>query len=423
MTAGQPPGLDEWQSVPPSPCPCGHGDVVAEMDHERPLLKRAAGGEARAFGQLYDAHVDEVYRYLLAWSGQEASARELTERVFDGALTWLPSIAEGEGDLAAWLVTMARDSLIEHREAGLLAEGERIGAQAPDVFLAAARLDDAQREVVVLRLLLGHSVAHTAHLAGYSERVVTDLQFAACSGVWQVLTGAPVDPPPDGEERRRPDWFGHYLEGAHPDPGTDPGLSDLLAVADALRQAAPRQVPLPDDAFMVRLRARLLSGIGGEAEPRPGGGRIGRALALARFHVGRHPWVATTVAAGAIGLIFGLQVAGTVSHSACGNRPCLVSTTQATAAPGAGVGVPSVSTASGIGTTTTTILPTTSARPPTTAARTTAAPVTATSPPTTARQTTTTAPPPPKTNRKPTTTAPPSTTTGSSTTASPTTAH
>ena len=413
MTAGQVPGFDDSSVRPSSVCPCGHGDVVAEIAREREPLQRAAAGEARAFGQLYDAHVDDVYRYLIAWTSEEASARELTERVFDGAITWLPSIAEGESDLAAWLVTMARDSLIEHREAGLLGDG-RIEAQAPDVFLATTRLDDAQRDVLILRLLLGHSVAHAAHLAGYSERVVTELQYAACAGVWQSLSGAPIEPPPDGDERGRPAWFEHYLDSASADSGGDPGLSDVLAVADALRQAAPRQVPLPDDAFMAGLRARLLIGMGGELEPRQRrGGGIAAAFTAARERVGRHPWVTTTIAASAIGLVFGLQVAGGVSHSTCGNRPCLVSTTTAAAAPEVGVGAPSVSTAVA-----TTVFPTTSERPTTTAAPTTRRPVT--TPPTT-RPPTTTAPPAPKTSQEVTTTSATTTTVPPSTAGTTTT--
>jgi DNA-directed RNA polymerase specialized sigma24 family protein len=416
MTAGQVPGYGESLSAPPSrDCPCGHGDAMVEIAREREPLDRAAYGDARAFGQLYDAHVDDVYRYLLAWTCEQASARELTERVFDGAITWLPSIAKGETDLAAWLVTMARDALIEYRESGYLGDGQLDG-HAPDVFLATTQLDDAQRDVMVLRLLLGHSAAHTAHLAGYSERVVTDLQYAACAALWQTLSGTPVEPAPDGDERWRAAWFEQYLDGAAPDPGTDPGLSDLLAVADALRQAAPRMVPLPDDAFVAGLRGRLLIGMGGELEPRrqrQAAGGFAAAFASVRELVGRHPWVSTTIAAGAIGVVFGLQAAG-APHSNCGDRPCLVSTTTASASPQAGVGSPSVSTAAP-----TTVFPTTSQPPSTTAPPTTRQPATtppSTRPPTTTGRPSTTRPPttttkPPTTpSTAPSTTAPPDTT-------------
>ena len=118
MTAGQMPGVDDLRSVASAPCPCGRGDVAAEMERQRPLLERVVAGDAWAFAELYDDNVDDVYRYLRAWTGDDAVARELTAQVFHGALTWLTVIAEGEGDLAAWLLTMARDAVTQQRSAG-----------------------------------------------------------------------------------------------------------------------------------------------------------------------------------------------------------------------------------------------------------------------------------------------------------------
>jgi DNA-directed RNA polymerase specialized sigma24 family protein len=419
MTTGQVPGADDQRSAPTGPCPCGRGDVAVEMERERPLLERAIAGDPSAFAELYAENVDDVYRYLLAWTGDEASARELTEQVFRNALTWLPVIAGGEGDVAAWLLISARDAVVQHRGSGWVAAADQGDEPAPDVLVAFNQLDDAQREVVVLRLLLGHSLVHTAHLAGYSTRVVGELQLAACASIWERLSGAPVEAPPPGPQDQRARWFERCLEGAFLDPAGDPGLQDVLAVADALRQAAPRQVPLPDDAFVQRLRQQLIGEIGGEMaalrrRPSPGGSRLAGAFALVRYHVGRHPWAATMVAAAAIGLIFGIQIANsTGTRSACGSGPCLASTTDTTVAEQAGVGVPTVSSAPGLDATT--LPPTTTAPPttlpPTTRPRTTAP---ATAPPTTAATTT-------QTTQRPTTTRRPTTTAAPTTTAPPTT--
>jgi DNA-directed RNA polymerase specialized sigma24 family protein len=413
MTYGQTPGVDDLRSAQAEPCPCGHGDVAAEIAHGRPLLGRAAGGDPGAFAQLYDENVDDIYRDLLAWTADEATARELTEQVFVNALTWLPVIADGDGDLSTWLLTSARDAVVQDRGPGWAA-ADRPGQPAPDVLLAFDQLDDAHREVVVLRLLLGHSLSHTAHLAGYPPRAVGDLQLAACASIWELLSGAPIEPGQPAAQEQRPRWFEHCLEGAYLDPGGDSALQDVMAVADALRQAAPQQVPLPDDGFVQRLRQGLLAEMGGAAPAgqRPTGAGLAGAFATLRYHIGRHPWAATIVAAGAIGLIFGLQVAGGGgTRSACGDGPCATSASDTTVSDQAGVGAPTIPTLGA-----TTVFSTTTA-PPTTQPPSTQPPTTApaTGPPTTRAPTTTARP---TTTRRPTTTTtePPTTTSPATTT-------
>ncbi|HZD71531.1 MAG TPA: hypothetical protein VFA45_22260 [Actinomycetes bacterium] len=407
MSAPPAPGLDDPQPEPPEPCPCGHGDIAAEIERRRPLVARAIQGDHEAFLALYDEHVDDVYRYVLAWTWDSALARHLTEQVFRGAVTWLPAIAEGRDDLGSWLIALARDAVGQHLGAGWAEGGQLQGRNPPQgAFAAVEQLDDAQREVVVLRLLLGHSVAHTAHLAGYDAGVVQELQLAACATIWQLLSGAPLDPAPRGQEQLRPRWFEHYLASGAVDAEADPGLSDPLAVADALRHGAPEQVPLPDDSFVAMLRSQLLSSVADEPREvvwgRPG--RFGRALVAAREQIARHPWVTTTVAAVAIGLVIGLQMAGGApARSTCAGQSCAATSAAEASDPGGTlpslpvVGGPdgeSSTTAAPAGVTSTTSRPSTTASsaPPTTAPPTTASPTTRTtrSSTTTRRPTTTT---------------------------------
>lgn len=397
------PGVDHLPSAPPAPCPCGRGNVAAEVAHQRPLVELAIAGDSRALTELYEDNVDDLYRYLRAWTADDAAARDLTWRVFHGALAWLPALAESDGELAAWLMTMARDAVVEDHRAGWTAGS----TQAPDVLVAASQLDDAQREVVVLRLLLGHSLAHTAHLTGSSVEVVSGLQLAACSTIWELLSGFAVEPVPPESRDLRPRWFEDCLEDAYYDPGMDPGLADLLAVADALRQAAPQQVPLPDDGFVRRLRGQLLGELGGDdARFDRSAGGIGRAFALARLQISRHPWVVTVVAASAIGLVFGLQIAShTGTRSACGDQPCLSSTTEATLEQ-AGAAPPPIPTLGP-----TTIFTNTSAPPTTNPPSTQARAPASTAPPTTAAHTTRTTQRETTTTRRRTTTTQEETTT------------
>src|SRR5512132_2036400 len=245
-------------------CPCRHGDVAAEVAVQRPLLELAVAGDREAYAQLYDVQVEGVYRYLLAWTGDRSAAAELTGQVFRSALSWLPVTAAGEGEVGAWLVAMARDAVAQRRGSGWMA-GPAEQPQAPgDALEAVALLGDPEREVVVLRLLLGHSLVHTAHLSGYSQRAVLELQLAACLAVWNLTGGArsgqpAAHPQPEAGgllaekfERRLGRWDVDLA-------GEDPGLADALAVASSLRLAAPRQVVAPDQVFVEELRAELLA--------------------------------------------------------------------------------------------------------------------------------------------------------------------
>jgi DNA-directed RNA polymerase specialized sigma24 family protein len=410
-----------------APCPCRRGDVADEAARQRPLLERAARGDREAFARLFLMQVGGVYRYLMAWTGERAAAKELTEQVFRAALAWLPVTAGGEtgppraggpqggADLGAWLVALARDAVTQRRQAGWMAGPERPGDGRPppaDALEAAARLGDPEREVVVLRLLLGHSLAHTAELSGYSPRAVTELQLAACLAI-RELTAGPGEPPatswssvtPAPRGQRAADFERRLTHWEVDLTGDDPELADALAVAASLRRAAPSQIGAPDRRFVLRLRDALAS----EHADGPAGGalraRLRRALASLRVEVVRRPrpFAATAVATAAILAILTLQAFGSPRPPACGGRPCPPSTTAPVAAPASATAAPLTSVREA----------TTTTEPPTTTA---AAPVSsappATSPPSTA----------PRTTRPPRTTTSRQTTTSATTTSTTTTA-
>ena len=94
---------------PPETCPCGHGDVPAELAAQRPLLERAAASDPEAFARLRADQADAVHRYLLAWTGDPARAAELTAQVRESAPRWLPTPRQ-QIEAGAWLIAMARDA-------------------------------------------------------------------------------------------------------------------------------------------------------------------------------------------------------------------------------------------------------------------------------------------------------------------------
>jgi DNA-directed RNA polymerase specialized sigma24 family protein len=415
-------------------CPCHRGaDPAAEVARLRPLLERAARGDREAFARLSLTQVDGVYRYLLAWTGEQAAVKDLTEQVFRAAQAWLPVTTGGEtgappagpidaGDVGAWLVALARDAVTQRRQAGWMAGPEEVPAADP--LAALTLLGDPEREVVVLRLLLGHSVAHAAQLSGYSQLAVTELQLATCLAIRRLMGpprgDGPTEPPPLGALDAQADLgppgqraaeLQRRLERRDLDlVADDPGLADALAVAAALRQAAPRLVVAPDRGFVLGLRAALA----GDRPRTAGDGPLRRARlawAALRVEVARRPrpFAATAVAAAAILVIFALQAFGSPRPPACGGRPCPRTSIPA-AAPASATAAPLTSLRQA--TTTTSPPPTTAPAPVSTAPP-------ATSPPSTAPRTT--RPPRTTTTRRPTTTAATTTSTTTATTGPTTT--
>jgi hypothetical protein len=337
------------------------------------------------------------------------------------------------------------------------------GGPATDAVAAVARLGDAEREVVVLRLLLGHSLAHTSHLSGYSRRAVLQLQLAACLAVWELTGGARTGPAPANRTASSAEEFERRLGRWEIDlTGSDPALADALAAAGSLRRAIPGYVVAPDDELVQRLRRELLAemaadnrehlppgsaavadpahltpgpgavdnpghpapgGAGAAGAPRPepsaaGGSGEGRAEAgeeAAQARSARRHWVATAIAAAGIVVVLALQAFGRSGPpSACGGRPCPAPTTVAAAAGGGGLGPP-LTTVLRSTTTTSTLR----GQAATTTAQSSAATTPSTTRPATTTPPTTRAPRPPTTTRRPTTTAPPTTAAATTTTAAP----
>lgn len=428
-------------------CPCRHGDVPAELAGQRPLLERAAAGDREAFALVYDTQVEGVYRYLLAWTGVPSETAELTAHVFHAAIGWLPSTTSAEGEAAAWLTAMTRDALAQHQgpsRAGGPAAAAR--TEAPrDVAAAVARLREPEREVVVLRLLLGHSLDHTAHLSGYSRRAVVELQLAACLAVHELAGGTRTgSAPPETRPAPSAEEFERRLGRSEIDlTGSDPALADALAVAGSLRRSIPDHVSPPPAEFVARLRAELVSG----GEPRPPGPaavlpseaefwaqlsdrdplvvpRAAAGTSAARGGTGvggwlaRRPWVATGVATAGIVVVLAVQAfGGPGAPPGCGGRPCPVSTTAAAAGAGSSVGTPLTTVRESTTTTSSTVAADAGVVSPA-VPRTSAV----TAPPTTRPATTapaTTAAPRPTTTTVPSTTAPPTTAASTTTTAAP----
>lgn len=172
------------------------------------LVELAKAGDREAFGQLYDAYVDTVHRYLFVRVGQRALAEDLTSETFLRALRRIDTFSWQGKDLAAWLITIARNLVADHVKSARFRfevttadmRDVDVTVAAPDELVLSRQRDEQlveairalrpdQAECVTLRFLQGLSVAETARVLGRSEGAVKQLQLRATRALRASLGG------------------------------------------------------------------------------------------------------------------------------------------------------------------------------------------------------------------------------------------
>ena len=186
------------------------GDSAGGEDPEQQrmaaLLTLAQQGDGEAFGQIYDAYVGQVYRYLYYRVGSPQLAEDLTSETFLRALRRLDTFRWQGKDICAWFITIARNLVADHFKSSRfrlevstadMLDADRaddgIEAQVLDsldnaVLLdAVRRLKPEQQECVTLRFLQGLSVAETAAVMGRTEGAVKQLQLRAVRALAKLV--------------------------------------------------------------------------------------------------------------------------------------------------------------------------------------------------------------------------------------------
>lgn len=179
------------------------GADVEPADAE--LARRAASGDALAFGVLYDRYFERVYRYAYLRTRDRMEAEDVASDVFFRALGALHRY-EPRGPFLAWLFRIARNAIIDRARQNRtvpLASRDALrdgadrsvdpaalglaGAQAREVREALHRLTELQRDVVVLRFFADLSTEEIGVVIGKGPSTVRGIQHRALAALRAVL--------------------------------------------------------------------------------------------------------------------------------------------------------------------------------------------------------------------------------------------
>ncbi|WP_299952487.1 sigma-70 family RNA polymerase sigma factor [uncultured Modestobacter sp.] len=184
--------------------------AATDQDDVWELVRCAQSGDRDGFGRLYDRYAGVVFRYVLPRVADRATAEDLTSETFVRALRRIDSLSFQGRDVGAWLVTIARNLVLDHvkssryrlevstadmREVDRATDGPEDAVlrrmASAEVLAGVQQLSVDQRDCLVLRFLHGLSVAETAVAMGRKDGAVKALQHRAVRRLATLLPDIP----------------------------------------------------------------------------------------------------------------------------------------------------------------------------------------------------------------------------------------
>src|SRR3954451_15961245 len=161
-------------------------------------IERAKQGDRDAIRFLYVRYADNVYGYVRSMVQDEHEAEDVTQQVFAKLMTAIGKYREREVPFSAWILRVARNVALDHlrqRRAVPCEEVRGLQTQLDETAHDRARsLQDAlqslppdQREVLVLRHVIGMAPGEIARSLGKSEASIHGLHHRGRSALKRAL--------------------------------------------------------------------------------------------------------------------------------------------------------------------------------------------------------------------------------------------
>jgi RNA polymerase sigma-70 factor (ECF subfamily) len=152
------------------------------MTLEQPLATR----QPRSLAEAAEAHLDDVFGYLLYLTRDRETAEDLASSTFEKALRLWDRFDPRRGSARTWLLGIARTTALDwfraesrrrrREEAAALPERVEealVEGLSPELESALATLSAAEREVVALRVVLELDGDAAARVLGISPTAVS----------------------------------------------------------------------------------------------------------------------------------------------------------------------------------------------------------------------------------------------------------
>ena len=181
----------------------GQSDNEATVDIDS-LVKRAVGGNADAFGRLYDMYVDRVYRHVYYRVGNTEDSEDLTQQVFFRAWQAIGRYKKTSSPFLAWLMRISHNLVIDFYRSKK--DKVYLGSETVDnnsdssperaaetdyqqqqLRRAILQLPDKQQQVILMSFIEGFPCAEIAASLGKTEGAIRVIQHRALKKMRHIL--------------------------------------------------------------------------------------------------------------------------------------------------------------------------------------------------------------------------------------------
>lgn len=175
------------------------------LANEQQLVLQAQAGNSEAFGQLYDAYMERIYRFVYFRVEDQQTAEDITSQVFLKAWGNLDRFRFSRTPYLAWLYTIAHNAVIDHYRTRKVATAlDDVQLSQPDhseaveneidltvemqsVKSALQTLTDDQQKVLTLKFIEGMSNNEIARHLGKREGAIRALQMRGLQALAKQL--------------------------------------------------------------------------------------------------------------------------------------------------------------------------------------------------------------------------------------------
>jgi len=180
---------------------------VSRNDDEASLIQRARALDEKAVAELYERHVQAIYRYVIVRVNDHQVAEDITADVFLRAVEGLGAYEYRGAPFSSWLYRIARDRVVDYyRQQGRRQDGgeipETLACNQPEpddrvvqemeqqqLRDCLAKLTEDQRMVVILRFIERQSAGEIARRLGKTAGAVRALQHRALTALGHLFEG------------------------------------------------------------------------------------------------------------------------------------------------------------------------------------------------------------------------------------------